>query len=161
MRDVDGFTEEVVSDFDSRKSSTLASDRGELRSGCMGRGTWLFLRCSGVAGGEEVGEDGASVGDDVLDCGGNGIGSKSRSGMGGESKGRLVTLSKTVRRSTLNGRVRHVKFASNSCFGTDLITSNSMIPRHRFFVETFRRRHISTTSSVKRINSRALAAHLY
>lgn len=62
---------------------------------------WLFLRCSGVAGGEEDGDDGASVGDDAFDEGGNEVGSKSRSGIGGDSKGLRVIWSRRRRRIAL------------------------------------------------------------
>jgi hypothetical protein len=61
----------------------------------------LFLIWSGVAGGEEEGDEGASVGDDVLDKGGNEAGSKSRSGMGGARRGLRVIRSKTNRRKAL------------------------------------------------------------
>lgn len=76
---------------------------GGVRSGCRGRGTWLFLRWSGVAGGDEGGEEGASVGDDDTDGDANGMeaGSNSRSGMGGDSNGRRVILSMNRRRTAL------------------------------------------------------------
>jgi hypothetical protein len=61
----------------------------------------LFLRCSGVAGGDEEGEEGVRVGVDALDGSGSEAGSKSRSGIGGESKGRLVIRNKRRRRIAL------------------------------------------------------------
>jgi hypothetical protein len=103
-RDVDGLTEDVVRAFGRRKSSTDESERagdGSARSGWGGRGMWLFLIWSGVAGGEEEGEDGARVGDDVLDEGGNETGSKSRSGIGGLRSGLRVIRSRTNRRKVL------------------------------------------------------------
>jgi hypothetical protein len=61
----------------------------------------LFLIWSGVAGGEEEGDDGARVGDDVLEGVGNEAGSKSRSGIGGARRGLRVIRSKTSRRRAL------------------------------------------------------------
>jgi hypothetical protein len=61
----------------------------------------LFLIWSGVAGGEEEGDDGARVGDDVLEGVGNEAGSKSRSGIGGARRGLRVIRSKTSRRKAL------------------------------------------------------------
>lgn len=50
----------------------------------------MFLRCSGVSGGDEGGDEGARVGEDVLDGGGKLAGSMSRSGIGGDKIGRRV-----------------------------------------------------------------------
>jgi hypothetical protein len=54
-----------------------------------------------VAGGEDEGEDGAKVGVDALDSGGIDPGSKSRSGIGGESKGRIVARNRVIRSKAL------------------------------------------------------------
>ena len=77
---------------------------GGVRSEWGGRGTWLFFICSGVAGGEEDGEDGARVGDDVLEGGDIEVGSKSRSGIEGDSKGLRVIRSIKKRRKALGKR---------------------------------------------------------
>lgn len=68
---------------------------GEVRSGCGRRGTWLFRKWSGVLGEELEGDEGARVGEDVVDEGDRAVGSISRSGIGGETSGRRV-----MRRST-------------------------------------------------------------
>lgn len=57
----------------------------------------LFLKCSGVAGGESVGDEGASVGEELVEGGGIMVGSRSRSGIGGVSNGRRVSLIRTNR----------------------------------------------------------------
>jgi hypothetical protein len=64
-------------------------------------GMWLFLRCSGVAGGELGGEDGASVGEELFEGRGNAPGSKSLSGIGGESNGLRVVRTRKSRRIAL------------------------------------------------------------
>ena len=79
---------------------------GGTRSGCGGKGTWLFRKCSGVDGSELGGEDGASVGEvatSELSDEGSWAGSKSRSGMGGESSGRRVMRRMSKRRVALGG----------------------------------------------------------
>jgi len=72
-----------------------------LRRGCGSRGTRLLRRWSGVTGGEGCGEDGARVGDDVVLDGGSTAGSKSRSGIGGETNGCCVIFNSKRRRETL------------------------------------------------------------
>lgn len=57
--------------------------------------------CSGVRGGELVIDEGARVGDEVLDCKGMAAGSKSRSGMGGARIGRRVIFTSVSRRKAL------------------------------------------------------------
>ena len=75
---------------------------GGVRRGCNGKGSWLFLRCSGVDGREEGGEDGARVGDAAASASrGTAEGSNSRSGIGGLSTGLLVIRNKTSRRIAL------------------------------------------------------------
>ena len=60
----------------------------------------MFLRCSGVTGGEEEGDDGASVGEDALE-GESTDGSNSLSGTGGDTSGLRVMRSKERRREAL------------------------------------------------------------
>lgn len=91
--------------------------------------------------GEGCGEDGTKVGDDVVLEGGRTAGSKSRSGIGGETNGCCVIFKSNRRREAL-------------------IVSMTMMDRHLTFSETFRRKTISITSSRKRIISRDRAAHL-
>lgn len=62
----------------------------------------MFLRCSGVVGGEDAGEDGASVGDDALEGGGSAAGSKSRSGIGGDKRGLRVIRKRIIRSVALD-----------------------------------------------------------
>ena len=63
----------------------------------------MFLRCSGVPGGVEEGEEGTRVGDEVVEEGDKEVRSKSRSEIGGESKGRCVMRNRTSRKIALNG----------------------------------------------------------
>lgn len=107
--------------------------------GC--NGTWLFFKWSGVAGGDVGGVVGTRVGEEWIEEGGREVGSKSRSGMAGDTMGLRVTLSMTRRRITL-------------------ILSITTMPLHLFFSENLRRIPISMRSWVKRMNSTALAAHL-
>ncbi len=65
---------------------------------------WLFFRCSGVGGTEVGGEVAASVGDEVSEPAGMFSGSNSRSGMGGDTKGRRV-IRKRARRSSALSRM--------------------------------------------------------
>lgn len=67
----------------------------------MGNGTWLLRRCSGVAGGDCDGEEGARVGEDELEDGGSVAGSNSRSGIGGWMSGRRVILRRMKRKIAL------------------------------------------------------------
>lgn len=70
--------------------------------GCGGSGTWLFLRCSGVAGREDGGEEGARVGEEAASDGaGKAEGSNSRSGTKGETRGLRVILRRTNRKAAL------------------------------------------------------------
>lgn len=50
---------------------------------------------------DDGGEDGAKVGEEVSDAGGRSDGSKSRSGIGGESNGRRVIRNRSIRSSAL------------------------------------------------------------
>lgn len=97
------FTEEGERAFCKRNSSTevpgLREACEELASGSSD--IRLFLRCSGVAGGELPSEDATSVGDEDADGMDMFDGSKSRSGIGGVSNGRLVILRIIKRRTTL------------------------------------------------------------
>lgn len=103
-REVGAFTEAVVKAFGRRNSSTGIGEcvgGGGVSSGWMGRGIWLFLRCSGVDSTESGGEEGASVGEDVSDPPGIFSGSNSRSGIGDDSRGRRVIRSNKSRNSAL------------------------------------------------------------
>jgi hypothetical protein len=71
-----------------------------VSSGWGGSGTRLFRRCVGVAGGEES-DEGAMVEEGVSGEVGRVAGSKSRSGMGGERKGRRVIRRRIMRRRAL------------------------------------------------------------
>ena len=62
---------------------------------------WLFLRWSGVEGKEDGGDEGAKVGEEVSEPAGRFSGSNSRSGIGGDTNGRRVIRSRTIRRSAL------------------------------------------------------------
>lgn len=53
--------------------------------------------------GECEGEEGANVGEEELLRGGNIVGSKSRSGIGGETNGRLVIFKRKRRKEALQG----------------------------------------------------------
>jgi len=64
----------------------------------------LFLRWSGVWGGDGEGEEGARVGDEELEGGGRDAMSKSLSGTGGPTKGRFVIRSRANRRIALEIR---------------------------------------------------------
>jgi len=94
-----------------------------------------------VTGGEDCGEDGAKVGEDVVLEGGSTAGSKSRSGIGGETNGCCVIFKSKRRRE-------------------NLIVSMMTMDRHLNFSDTFRFKTISAASSRKRIISRDRAAHL-
>ena len=59
-----------------------------------------------MTGGEGCGEDGAKVGDDDVLDGGSTAGSKSRSGIGGETNGCCVIFKSNRRRETLKHRIR-------------------------------------------------------
>lgn len=103
-REVGALTDAVVKAFGRRKSSTGLADwvgGGGVKRGWGGSATWLFLRCSGVDGIDEGGEDAARVGEDVSEPTGMFSGSNSRSGMGGEINGRRVIRNKTRRSNAL------------------------------------------------------------
>lgn len=68
--------------------------------GC--KGTRLFLRWSGVGGGDDEGVVGASVGEEWMDDGSKEAGSISRSGMGGDNNGLRVILRRVNRSITLD-----------------------------------------------------------
>ena len=99
------FTDEVESAFGSRKSSigemVVAGGGGGTRRwwGCSG--TWLFFRWSGVCGGDMGGEEGARVGDEEFEGGGREAMSKSLSGTGGPTNGRLVIRRRAKRKIAL------------------------------------------------------------
>ena len=59
-----------------------------------------------MTGWEGCGDDGAKVGDDVVLEGGSTAGSKSRSGIGGETNGCCVIFKRNRRRETLNTEIR-------------------------------------------------------
>lgn len=66
---------------------------------------WLFLRCSGVDNVDGGELDGTSVDDEVSESrGGRLEGSKSRSGIGGDTKGLRVILRSTMRKTALETR---------------------------------------------------------
>jgi len=104
-RAVGAFTDEVERAFGSKKSSTgeitVAGGGGGTRRwwGCSG--IWLFLRWSGVCGGDREGEEGARVGDEELEGGGRDAMSKSLSGTVGPTKGRLVMRKSAKRKIAL------------------------------------------------------------
>ena len=64
----------------------------------------MFFRWSGVWGGDEEGEEGARVGDEELEEGGRDAISKSLSGTGGPTKGRLVIRKRAKRKIALADR---------------------------------------------------------
>ena len=105
MRAVGFLTEEVDSAFGNRYSSTGASldnAEGLLKLELdKSSETWLFLRCSGVIRGESGCDDGASVGEDDVDCDSTTAGSNSRSGRGGVINGRRVVFRIMSRRIAL------------------------------------------------------------
>jgi hypothetical protein len=72
-----------------------------VRRGWASRGAWLLRRCSGVAGGDWAGEEGARVGEDVVEDGGRVAGSNSRSGIGGLTSGLCVIRRRRKRRIAL------------------------------------------------------------
>ena len=104
------FTDEVERALGSKKSSigeTAVAGGGDGRRrgwGCSG--TWLFFRWSGVWGGDNGGEDGASVGDEEFEGGGRDAMSKSLSGTGGPTKGRLVIRKSAKRKIALSNPER-------------------------------------------------------
>ena len=106
-----------------------------------------------------MGEDGARVGDDVLDEGGNETGSKSRSGIGGLRSGLRVIRNRTNRRKVLRSCQNEKSYIYQS--NTHFRTSRRTMALHLVLLDTFLRNPISITSSVKRTSSRARAAHLY
>jgi hypothetical protein len=120
---------------------------------------WLFLRWSGVRGGEPGAEEGARVGElDTDDVSGNAEGSNSRSGMGGEASGRRV-----VRRISNRSIALHKEFSDNTYDTlaiTYLILSSRTTNRHFALGLTFRRRLISTKSWVNLMTSSIRAVHL-
>lgn len=61
----------------------------------------MFLRWSGVVGRETEGDDGAKVGELSMLEDGSIVGSKSRSGRGGERSGRRVILRSRRRKAAL------------------------------------------------------------
>jgi len=61
-----------------------------------------------VAGGEDAGDDGASVGEEVVDGNETEVRSKSRSGIGGDSNGRRVVRRRSRRRRVLL-KAKHYK----------------------------------------------------
>lgn len=99
------FTDEVERAFGSKKSSTgeaaVVGGGGGTRRWWGGSGTWLFFRWSGVWDGDEEGEEGARVGVEELEGGGRDPISKSLSGTGGSTKGRLVIRSRAKRKIAL------------------------------------------------------------
>lgn len=99
------FTDEVERALGSRKSSTgetaVAGGGGGTRRWWGWSGTWLFFRWSGVCGGDKEGEEGARVGDEELEGGGRDAISKSLSGTGGPTKGRLVIRRRAKRKIAL------------------------------------------------------------
>lgn len=119
----------------------------------------MFFKWSGVVGGDDANEDGAKVGEDSALGGGRTVGSKSRSGRGGERRGLCVTF-KSRRRSITLGQNGKYKYRQVNCFPY-LMVSMTTIPLHLFLSDTLRRRPISITSSVKRKSSNIRAAHLY
>lgn len=102
----------------------------------------MFLRWSGVAVGDEEGDEGARVGEDSWLEGGGVVGSNARSGIGGNNKGLRVIRSRRKRSMAL-------------------MNSNKTTLLHLVFEVVFLRRPISTRSSVNLMSSSALAAHLY
>ena len=115
--EVGALTEAVVKALGRRKSSTGVGDcvgGGGVRRGWGGRAMWLFLRWSGVDGTEEGGEDAARVGEDVSEPAGMFSGSNSRSGMGGEIRGRRVIRNKARRSNALNRKLEHGARVSSS-----------------------------------------------
>lgn len=102
-----------------------------------------------MAGGEDGGEEGARVGDDVeeADDGGRELGSNSRSAMGGDSSGRRVIFKMRRRRIALKKRssdgAREVKV-----YQAHLTSSRSTTPLHLVLGEVRLRRPISTNSCV-------------
>ena len=64
----------------------------------------MFLRWSGVWGGDDGGEEGARVGDEELEGGGSDAMSNSLSGTGGPTKGRLVIRKIEKRKIALSVR---------------------------------------------------------
>jgi hypothetical protein len=102
MSDMGCFTDDVVNTLEMRKSSItviLLVGGGVVRSGWGGNGSWLFRKCSGVAGGDEPKEDETRVGDEWVEDGGKFSGSMSRSGIGGDTNGRRVIF-KSINLST-------------------------------------------------------------
>jgi len=104
LRQVGSRTDDVFRAFGRRKSSTGNGDcwgGGGVSNGCRGRGVWLFFRCSGVEGRDDGAEEGARVGEDVSETSdeGSAAGSNSRSGIGGETIGRLV-IRRIINRKT-------------------------------------------------------------
>lgn len=97
MRAVGCFTDDVDNALGKRYSSIGASldrDAGLFKSELLqSREMWLFFKWSGVITGESGWEEGASVGDEDTEVDSTVAGSKSRSGRGGESDGRRVSLS--------------------------------------------------------------------
>ena len=107
-----------------------------------------------------MGEEGASVGEEVLLEGGIDAGSRSLSGIGGDINGRCVIRSSTRRKIAL----RHdAKFCRPSREREEIhfIVSKAMMPLHLIFEDTFLRKPISISNWVKRMNSSVRAAHLY
>jgi hypothetical protein len=80
-----------------------------VSKGCGSNGMRLLRRWSGVMGGECEGDEGARVGDVVLLWGGRVVGSKSRSGRGGETRGRLVSFRSNRRSEALQFRLTSSK----------------------------------------------------
>lgn len=108
MRESEGFTDDVVRALAERYSSAAFSARDDegSRRGWGARGTWLFFRCSGVARGEGEMEEGAKVGDEsALDGDGSVVGSKSRSGTVGVTRGLFVVRSNKTRSAALFRKV--------------------------------------------------------
>ena len=108
IRAVGTFTEWGCSALFSKCSSAgldkiLYGDGGGglVSSGCGRSCMWLFLRWSGVLGGEFEADEGARVGEEVTDEGGRAVGSISRSGMGGETNGLRVMRRSTNRKIAL------------------------------------------------------------
>lgn len=105
-----GLTDAVVKALGRRYSSIATSERGGggTASGvCCGKGTRLFLRCSGVTGREDGREEGAIVGEVSVEDG-SVVGSMSRSGIGGEINGLRVILRSMKRRIALNFRIGQI-----------------------------------------------------
>lgn len=105
-----------------------------------------------MTGGEEEGEDGARVGDEVLEGGGNVTGSKSRSGIGGARRGLRVIRSRVKRRKAL----REHQFVYPTAMFTEYILQNfqknytsPFIPSRYFSAQSHLDHQLSKTNQLE------------